>query len=106
MEQEKYYVSMQSLNISQTKSGNNDEFVIYATEEDVLLLKAKFDNMHHADWASFWRALVPIVPYHLDQPNADYDSEMVEAFQLLYDLGDEQTRSHIGSMGILGDRKL
>lgn len=106
MEKKKYYVSMQSHEISQSISGNNDDFIIHATADEVRLLRAKFDNMRGAEWGTFWRAHVPIVPYHNDQSNDDYDNEMTQAFQMLYDLGDEQTRSHIDSMGILGDRHL
>lgn len=106
MEKKKYYVSVQSHEISQNLSGNNNDFVIHATDDEVRLLRAKFDNMRDAEWGTFWRAHVPIVQYHNDKSNDDYDSEITQVFQMLYDLGDEQTKSHIDSMGVLGDRHL
>ena len=91
----KYFVSVQSHEISRNRVGNNDDFVIYATDEEVQQLRSKFDQMRGAEWSSFWRAHVPIVPYHHDQPNDDYDREFTSVFEILYKLGDEQTKAHI-----------
>lgn len=106
MEKKKYYVSVQSHEISTNRVANNDDFVIYATDEEVQQLRSKFEQMQMSEWGTFWRAHVPIVPYHHDQSNDDYDEEMTSAFQMLYDLGDEETKSHIDEMGILGDRHM
>jgi len=106
MEKEKYYVSLASGEISQIRFGNNDDFTIQATADEVRLLRAKFDNMHDSEMGSFWRAHVPIMPYHNDQANDDYDREITEAFQMLFDLGNEETRTHITQMGILTDQHM
>ncbi|HLR74380.1 MAG TPA: hydrolase [Virgibacillus sp.] len=106
MEKKKYYVSIASGEISQIQYQNNDEFIIYATDDEVRMLRAKMDNMHDASIGAFWRAHVPIVPYHNDQPNDDYDENITEALRMIYDLGDEETKSHIQTMGVLSDRHL
>lgn len=103
MTKEKYYVSIASSEISQVRYGNNDGYTIYATDEEVRLLRAKMDNMHEADRGTYWRAHIPFMSYHHDQTNDHYDSQLSDAFQMIHDLGNEEARTHIVSMGILGD---
>lgn len=106
MEKKKYYVEIGSGEISQIQYHNNDSFTIYATDEEVALLRSKLANMHDASYNSFWRAHVPIMPYHNDKSNDSYDSEMVEAYQMLHDLGDDTTKNHIESIGILDENHI
>ena len=101
-----YYVSIASQEISQIKIGNNDDFTIYATDDEVKLLRSKMEKIYDADMRAYWRAHVPIMPYHHDKPNDDYDLGITEAFQMIYDLGDEQTKSDLTDMGVLGEEHL
>jgi len=101
MEKKKYYVNIGDGEISQIKYQNNDQYTIYATEEDVRLLREKFRNMHDSSFAAYLRAHVPIVPYHNDKPNDVYDENLTETFQMLYDLGDDQAKQHIKELGVL-----
>jgi hypothetical protein len=106
LERKKFYVNIGSGEISQTKFGNNDEFTIHATNDEILLLRSKLNNMHGASWQSFWRAHVPIMPYHNDKPNDRYDDELAETYQMLYDLGDDNVKKHIEEIGVLGNNPL
>ncbi|MFD1040179.1 hydrolase [Virgibacillus byunsanensis] len=106
MEKKKFFINLGSQEISQIHYDNNDDFIIHATEDEVRILRDKLDHMYTSDTRAFFRAHVPIKPYHDDRSNDDYDINMTEAFKMLYNLGDEQTKSHIESMGILGDRHL
>ncbi|MEW9677074.1 hydrolase [Lentibacillus sp. L22] len=106
MEKKKYFVNMGSQEISSVKYGNNEELVIYATEDEARELRGKMEGMNDADIGAFWRAHVPIMPYHHDQANDDYDSGITEALKMIYDLGNEETKRHITDMGVLGDRPL
>lgn len=101
MERKKYFVSVASGEISQVQYGNNDDFTIYATDSEVRDLRAKMDVMQNADFKSFWRAHVPIMPYHKDKANDQYNAGIQEAFQMIYDLGVDQTKADIKSMGVL-----
>src|SRR5690625_6893396 len=74
MERKKYFVSVASGEISQVQFGNNDDFTIYATDAEVKDLRAKMDVMHNAEIKSFWRAHVPIMPYHHDKANDQYNA--------------------------------
>ncbi|HLR62718.1 MAG TPA: hydrolase [Lentibacillus sp.] len=106
MMKNKYYVNLGSQEISRIKYDNNDEFIIYATDDEIRILRGKLDGMHDSDMRAFFRAHVPIMPYHNDKPNDDYDAGVTEAFQMIYDLGDKETKQHIEDIGILTDNHL
>src|SRR5699024_6513220 len=92
--------------ISQVQVGNNADFTIYATEGEVRKLRNIFKAIETAEMGSFWRAHVPFKPYHDDSPNDEHDKSLTEAFQLLYELGDEQSRQFIEQTGVLGNRPI
>ncbi|WP_164668294.1 hydrolase [Virgibacillus doumboii] len=106
MEKKKYYINTGSLEISQIKYDNNEEFIIHATDDEVRILREKMNNMHDADLGTFLRSHVPIVPYHNDTANDNYDDSITEAYRMIYELGDEDTKEHIDSIGVLSDRHL
>ncbi|GAA0588289.1 hypothetical protein GCM10009001_00140 [Virgibacillus siamensis] len=106
MERKKYYVNMASQEISRIEYGNNADFVIYATWEEAQMLRAKLDRMNDADFNGFFRAHVPIRPYHHDQANDDYDEGITDAFRMIYDLGNEATKEHIVNMGVLSENHM
>lgn len=106
MDKQTYYVNVGSREIAQEPYGNKASFTIEATKEEIRLLRAKMDAMQEADFTSFWRAHVPFVPYHKDSSTATYDTEMAEAFQMIHDLGGEETKADLASMGVLNKRDL
>ncbi|WP_077625006.1 hydrolase [Sediminibacillus massiliensis] len=103
MEKKKYYVNVGTQEISQLQAGNNKDFTIFATEDEVFQLREHLTEMYNSDVRGFWRSHVPIDPYHNDSPNDDYDEGIIEAFRMLHELGDEKTKAHIDSMQILSD---
>ncbi|SFA91860.1 hypothetical protein SAMN04488072_103262 [Lentibacillus halodurans] len=102
----KFYINLGTQEISQIEYDNNNEFVIYATEDEVRLLRQRLDGMHTSDIHAFFRAHVPIMPYHNDKSNDDYDTGITDAFQMIYELGNEETKKHIENMGVLGDNHM
>jgi len=106
MERQKYFISVGEGEISKIPYHNNDHFVIFANEEEIGLLRSKFENLHESSFDSFLRAHVPFIPYHNDEENDMYDNNLTETYQMLYDLGDEKTKKHVQSMGILSDKHL
>jgi len=105
-EKKKYYVSLQSREISQIKHGNNADFTIEATDREVTRLRSKLNEIHDAEMGTYWRAHIPIMPYHHDESNDRYDKSITEAFEMLYQLGDEDARTFIEESGILHDRPI
>ncbi|MCA1011038.1 hydrolase [Halobacillus halophilus] len=103
MNKNKYYINVGTQEISLNHDANNDDFVVYATEEEIIKLREIFDEVYNSDMRSFFRAHIPAMPYHQDQDNDDYDVGMKSAFRMIHDLGDEMTREHIEQMKILED---
>ena len=101
VEKKKYYINIGDGEISQLKHHNNAQFTIHATDEEVRWLRTKFDNMHNASVDSYFRAHIPIVQYHNDKPNDDYDANMAEVYRVLYELGDDEAKQHIRHLNIL-----
>ncbi|WP_085991499.1 hydrolase [Oceanobacillus senegalensis] len=106
MEKQKYYINVANGEISHRKHDNNDYLVINATNGEISYLRRKLESMHEASFSSFIRAHIPIVEYHNDSANDAYDDNLLEVYQMLYDLGNKQTREHIKSMGILDNHSM
>lgn len=106
MEKKKYYISIGTGEISEVKYGNNDEFVVYATMEEIRQLRQLLNGMDQADFGTYVRAHFPFVPYHKDEENDQYDEKITEAYKMIHQLGDETTKRHIESIGILDDDPL
>lgn len=106
MEKNKYYVSLVEGEISHRPHDRNGYLEISATETELSNLRRKFDNMHDAGVVTFFRAHLPFVEYHHDDSNDKYDSNMLEVYQMLYELGNKKTREHIESMGILNENDM
>lgn len=105
MDKQKYYVNLGSKEISTVKFQNNDSYVIYANDDEIQRLRQIFDHMHDGDMNTFYRVHVPIMPYHKDKGNDTYDAGMLDAFQIIYDLGDERTKEHVTDIGVLDNSK-
>lgn len=97
----KYYVSVQSKNILENQGDTPYEFEIEASPNEVEELKLIFEKMGNADHSAYWRTHIPGVPYHHDRDNDVYDSHMKEAYQLIYNVGTQETKDHISSMNII-----
>ncbi|SER99493.1 hypothetical protein SAMN04487944_114128 [Gracilibacillus ureilyticus] len=92
MNKKKYYVNIATQEISQIPYGTNTEFVINATDEEVFFLREKFNEIRDADMGAFVRAHIPFMPYHNDPQNDEYDSGLKGAYQMIYDLADNETK--------------
>lgn len=106
MTKKKYYVDMQSREISQVKYHNNHHYQIQATDEEIQKLRRLFDRVGYGDMAAYWRSHIPFEPYHNDLGNDLYDESFTDALALIYELGDETTKMYIDSTGVLADKSL
>lgn len=106
MEQAKktYYVDLNSESIL-TEPLDSPSFIIHATESEVNVLQAIFDDKYGADLETFVRAHIPYLEYHHDPENDHYDADQKMIYSLLYVLGNQEAKEHIKAMGILTDLK-
>ncbi len=103
MNKKEYYVNIGTREISINHDANNDDFIIEASNEEVMALREVFEEIYNSDMRSFFRSHVTAVPYHLDEANDEYDEGMKTAFRMIYNLGNEESRQQIEEMGVLED---
>ncbi|PLS09675.1 hydrolase [Neobacillus cucumis] len=105
MEEQKhsYYINIQSHEVFSEPDGVEWDFKIEATPSQLAVLERMFDKTDETDWESYIRAHVPYLEYHHQPQNKEYDLRLTLIYSLLYYLGDEKTRQHIGNMGIINE---
>lgn len=101
MDKKTYYVSMQGNTIMENQGDSSYEFEIEATEEDIRQIQELFDEKLDAEDSSFFRAITPAIPHHIDDESSAMDYWLLEAYRKLHELGTPETRAHIESMNIL-----
>lgn len=99
----KYYVNIANGGITEDSTENNGTFAIHADEGDLNKIKEKLDNMDSASRSSYVKSHIPYYPELNAPDNAEYDDNLKELYGLLHQLGDEHTREHIESIGILDE---
>ncbi|MFE8698164.1 hydrolase [Cytobacillus sp. FJAT-53684] len=100
-----YYITVAQGEITQSATDSPWDFKIEATDAEILALREYFNQNYGTEWAGFWRAHVPFVEYHHDKANDQYDETIKKVYGMIYQLGDEEARNHIESMGILKDEE-
>ncbi|MBD3919054.1 hypothetical protein H8B09_09835 [Paenibacillus sp. PR3] len=100
MEKRRYYVSIQSRNIMLNQGDAAYELEIDATREEVDKLTLLFNEWEAADEKTFFRAHIPVIPYHHDSENDMYDYLLKQIYNTVYQLGTDQTKQHISSMNL------
>lgn len=101
MEKKIYYVSVANGEISRVQNANTYSFTIQATDEEIAELRNHFDSAYREDLGTFVRSHVPFVEYHHDSNNDRYDEQLQEAYKMIYELGDNETKELIAQMGII-----
>ncbi|WP_068773751.1 hypothetical protein [Paenibacillus sp. FJAT-26967] len=96
-----FYVSVGAGEIVDEPGEINFDFEIRATSEEIDKLAELFEVLEESDNKTHFRALLPFKEYHKDKENDEYDYELKEIYQTLYNLGTEETRQHIEKMNVL-----
>mgnify|MGYP001435275356 CR=1 FL=1 len=102
-ERKTYYIDLGNGEISQSRTASNWNYQIHATDEEITQLREYFDQMHSTGWQNFLRAHVPYVQYHYDRENDANDRLLKDVYRFIHELGDEDARKHIESIGILDE---
>ncbi|MDQ0343413.1 hypothetical protein J2S14_002228 [Lederbergia wuyishanensis] len=98
-----YYISVGAGEIMSVPNASPWEFKIQATDDEITRLRMYFDNNQENSMYDFLRAHVPYVEYHNDSTNDIHDENLIKVYEMVHQLGDEEARNHIKSMGILND---
>lgn len=105
MVKERYWVSVgrQEIVPKAEAANNNYEFEIEATEEDILTLQERFDEINLTDKKLMNRARTPYESFpekDQDMKNRPYDDRLKDIYALIYHLGVPETQQHIIDMNI------
>ncbi|OLN21663.1 hydrolase [Domibacillus antri] len=98
LEKQPYYIQIANGEIQSKPDVSPWNFRIFANEKEIHDLREMFNAMNGADSGTFWRAHLPSIPYHLDADNDQYDRRMMAVYDKVYELGDDEARSHIKKM--------
>ena len=96
-----YYIWIPNGEIFQDRESSPWNFKIEATDDEIMKLREYFNLNYYVDEENFYRAHVPYLEYHYDRENDEYDRTLQKIYQMIYQLGDEDAKQHIDSMGIL-----
>jgi hypothetical protein len=105
LEKRPYYVNVESGEILPIKTASTFQFEISASDEDVRKLEKKFQEVDSAASDTFVRSHVPYVPYSNDPDNDRYDQKLREAYRIIHDLGQDETRRFIETMSFWNPEK-
>jgi hypothetical protein len=100
-EKKTYYIEIASGEISQSPYDSPWNFKIDATKEEITTLRKYFDESHTVGIGNFIRAHIPFLEYHHDNENDIQDEKLQQVYRMIHQLGDEEAKQHIKSMGIL-----
>ena len=96
-----WYVSVQAGTVLENRGDAAYEFEIRATEKEANKLREQIELKEKADENTFYRAHIPVVPYHEDQENDAYDASLKRIYEMIYAFGTESTKMHMESMKML-----
>ncbi|WP_210364633.1 hydrolase [Bacillus sp. REN3] len=102
----KYYLNIESGEVLDEPAEPEGHFTLYATGEEIKHLRESLAENYQADLKTFGRAHIPFKEYHKDKENVEYDNTMKEIYAMIYELGDQEAKNHVLSMGILDESKL
>ena len=101
-----YYVSIQSGETLERPAEPEGQFKIVAVDDEVNELRRFLNENYGADLKSFLESHVPFKQFHTSETNPEYDSTLKQAYGMIYQLGDQETKRQIESMGVLETENL
>lgn len=107
MEKQTYYVTIDiSPHAGQirNKISLNDpdyDFEIRATEEEIHQLEELFERTQEKDFSNFFVAHIPYETKERLKENRTEDDYITQIYQMIYQLGTEETRKRIRESGIV-----
>lgn len=106
MNKKKYYVSVASgphsglINEEATTDDPYYDYEIEATPEQLLHLENLFREMEEADFKTYVEAHIPYETQERAQSSRVEDQQMKAVYQMIYQLGTEQTKQALQQTGL------
>ncbi len=100
MDKKRYYISVESGVILEDPTVATYEFVVVANDTEIHQLQELFELAHQKEMDTFLRGATPVIPYHDDPENHNYDRALMDIYRMIHRLGTTDTKEHIESMGV------
>jgi hypothetical protein len=101
MDKKRYAVSVQARTINETEADSTNPIEILATQEEADALQLLFQAEDQVDEKSFAHVPVSAMEYENEGNNKEYDTNLIQIYKAIYQLGTLKTREHIEAMNIL-----
>lgn len=95
MSKETLYVSISDQRLYRYPDESPWEFKIEVDREMVPVFQQLFSQINNIEFANFWRAHLPYVPYHMDKENDQIDYRTKKLYALVHEYGDQESKEFI-----------
>jgi uncharacterized protein (DUF342 family) len=94
------YVSVSSKSLDREAS-MNEQLEVQGTEEELEKLRHMLEQLRRDDEATQFRAPIPYKSADHDKATDQFNNDLLQLYQVVYDLGTDKTKAHIKNMNIL-----
>lgn len=101
MDKKRYYISVESGEIVDDPTVATYQFIVEANDAEIHQLHELFELAHEKEMNTVIRGILPALAYHDDPENHDYDQSLMNIYRMIHQLGTEETKKHIETMGVL-----
>ena len=78
----KVYVSIMHQAVYMNPKESPWEFEVLVDREIVPVFQKLFEQLNYVEGINFWRAHIPIKPYHMDKNNDQYDLKKKKVYKM------------------------
>lgn len=101
----KVYISVAHKKVYTYPDESPWEFEVMANREIIPVFYRLFEQLSEVETSNFWRAHIPIRPYHFDKENNQYDRRMKKVYALIHEFGDEESKAFIEQLPYFKERR-
>jgi hypothetical protein len=102
MDKKTYYVTVDgTIHEEQLLDDAPYDYAIEASDEEIQALQSLFDETYDHDWHTFVEAHLPYKTEKRQQASLEVDENVREIYKMIYQLGTEETKQSIASLGLL-----
>jgi hypothetical protein len=102
MKKDTYYVTVDgTIHSEKLLDDAPYDFEIQATEEEIKNLQDLFQRAYDSDWDTYLEAHLPYHTEERQRQSLDVDEKVKEIYSTIYQLGTDETKKSIESLGLL-----
>lgn len=95
-----YFVSLEKAHISEVSVPDSTEYEILATEDELKQLEQLFNQKEDHEKKAVEFLAKPFNEWGADDERDAYDTKLIDIYNLIYQLGTNETKEKINKMGL------